>query len=515
MSERDLELKIRTARWFWALGAAPVVRVRLTAYAGASGSRGKSRSSALTDLADLDVLGVEVAADFSLRYRAAECKSAKAGAKELFWLRGVVDYFGGGDGYLVAQFDDLRTPALRELAGRLRLGILTFNDFVALEEGYPPDEAAPVIFSRESIARADELLNQPSKKLERLTDYTLRSCWQLPQHRNLQQAIGYLKGAADALDGRQREHVLLFGEVVFRYLLALFSLCAAVLRRGYPHTRSLALSFLHGGELGLVEAQQRVRAVQTFQQQLEGGERIELADAFSEAPPYFDALLDVADRLLRRPALGTACLRQLTVALRGCLVADRSTCELMPDADPVAAKLVNDVASFLTRTAGLDRQLRERLADALEVEPASSAQARSGTAVDERGEGKANPKDGGASPHRDHATKDREGLQRHEPSMSAEQVESSRQRSPRIDIGAADDAKGDATASQQTDSERRPDDGVSAGKTDVEAAPRVPAPSAPGWTLGRNLREDQRTASDDPDGYGQLRIGEEKHDYPG
>jgi hypothetical protein len=368
VSERDLELKLRTARWFWALGSAPVLRVRLTAYAGAAGRRGRSRAG-LTDLADLDVLGIEAGTDFALRYRGAECKSAKAGAKELFWLRGVLDYFGGGDGYLVVQFDDLRTPALRELAARLGLGILTFNDFAALEASHPLDAAAPVIFSRQTVARSDELLNQPAKKLERLTDYALRSCWQLPQHRNLQQAIGYLRGAANSLDARQHEHVLLFGEVVMRYLLALFSLCANVLRRGYPHTRSVALAFVHGGELGLMEAQQRLRAVQNLQQQIEGGERMELADAFSEAPPYFEALLDVADRLLRRPTLATACLRQLTVALRGNLVAGRSTHELMPGADPIAAKLVNDVAAFLTRTAGLDRQLRERLADALDVVP--------------------------------------------------------------------------------------------------------------------------------------------------
>jgi hypothetical protein len=368
VSERDLQLKLRTARWFWSLGSAVVLRVRLTAYAGTSSKKGQRRSAALTDLADLDVLGVEVGRDLGLRYRAAECKSAKAGAKELFWLRGVLDYFGGGEGYLVVHHDSIRTPALREFASRMGLGILTFNDFEALQDAYPPDAAAETMFAADTVAQADALLQQPAKELERLTDYVLRFSWQLPQHRNLQQAVGYLRAAREALRPQQREHVLLFGEAVLRYLLALYSLSANVLRRGFPHTRALALSYLHGGELGLHEAQQRMRAVQQMQQHLEGAERVDLAGAFSEAPPYFDAMLDVVERMLRRPGLASAALRQLTVALHGVLVAERPASELMPDADPFASKLVNDVAAFLTRSAELDRGLREQLALALETE---------------------------------------------------------------------------------------------------------------------------------------------------
>lgn len=368
MSERDLKLKLKTARWFWAMGSAVVLRVRLTAYAGSPPDSGKRRSGALTDLADLDVLGVETGSDFALRFRAAECKSAKAGAKELFWLRGVLDYFGGGDGYLIVQHDDTRTPALREFAARMGVGVITFNDFASLEKSYPPDAAAEAMFTPETVARADAMLQRPGRQLERLTDYALRFSWQLPQHRNLQQAVGYLRGAGDALRPAQREHVLLFGEVVLRYLLALNALAASVLRRGFPHTRSVALAYLHGGELGLHEVQQRVRAVQNLQQNLEGEPRRELAGVFSEAPPYFDAMLDVVERMLRRPELATPALRQLTVALQGVLVAGDTTDQLMPSADPLAAKLVNDVAAFLTRAAGLDRALRERLAEALEVE---------------------------------------------------------------------------------------------------------------------------------------------------
>jgi hypothetical protein len=374
MSERDLELKLKTARWFWSMGSAVVLRVRLTTYAATSRPGSKRHSAALTDLADLDVLGIDVGPDFTVRFRAAECKSAKAGAKELFWLRGVLDYFGGGDGYLVAQRDEVRTPALRELAARLRLGVVTFNDFAALAGPYPSDPASDLIFSPAAIEQADMLLQQPGRGVERLTDYALRFCWQLPQHRNLQQAVGYLRATSSALRSDQRQHVLLFGEVVFRYMLALDALAAVVLRRGLPHTHAVALAYLHGGELGLHEVQQRVRSVRTLQQHLEGEARAELDGIFTEAPPYFDAMVDVVERIVRRPELATAALRQLIVALRGVIVAERSSAALMPDMDPLATKLVNDVAAFLTRAAGVDRELREPLAQALEVPTSQLAQ---------------------------------------------------------------------------------------------------------------------------------------------
>jgi hypothetical protein len=383
VSERDLQLKLKTARWFWAMGSGVVLRVRLTTYAAAKPTSGRRRSTSLTDLADLDVLGIEVGSDYTPRFRAAECKSGKAGTKELFWLHGVLHYFGGGDGYLVLQHDDARTPGLRELASRLGLGVITFNDFAALESAYPIDRAAEVIFSPATTERADTMLNHPAKAIERLTDYALRFSWQLPQHRNLQQTVGYLRSASEALRPEQREHVLLFGEVVLRYLLALYALAGAILRRGLPHSRSAALAYLHGGELGLHEVQLRVRAVQRLQQHLEGDHRGELASAFSETPPYFDAILDVVERMLRRPSLGTAALRQLIVALRGVLVAEQHMEDLMPTADPLAAKLVNDVAAFLTRAAELDRSLREHLSTALEVE-ATPRQVEAGSAASMR-----------------------------------------------------------------------------------------------------------------------------------
>jgi hypothetical protein len=370
MSEHDLELKLRVGRWFWSLGSSTLLRVRLTSFE-AKPKKGKPE---LSDLADLDVLGTEVAPDFRLRYRAAECKSGRAGAKELFWLRGVLDYYGADEGYLVVQHDDVRRPGLRELASRLDLGILTFNDFEALNATYPDSDAAAadLLYDAELLAEVDKLLANPPKKLERLTDYTMRFYWQTPQHRNLQLVVANLHEASATLDPRHSSHRLLFAEAVYRYCLSLFAACEAIVKRGYGDMASQLPVYLHGGELGLREANQRLRSLREVQKALEGEERLELSRAFSETPPYHAALLDVTERLLRRPTLATAMLRHLQVAMHVGIPTDRPAFELLASFDPIAAKLVNDVAAFLVRAAGLEEGHRVALDEALNGSPAGT-----------------------------------------------------------------------------------------------------------------------------------------------
>lgn len=363
MSEADLNLKLRTARWFWALGASTLLRVRLTSFE----AKPKKGKPVLSDLADLDVLGTEVASDFRLRFRTAECKSGKIGAKGLFWLRGVLDYFEAEEGYLVVQHDDQRKASMHELARRLGLGILTFNDFEMLDTVYADVDgrAAGALFTPETVAKVDAMLSTPDKRLERLTDYTLRSYWRFPQHRNLQQSVAYLAETSDVLDPRNPAHRLLFAELVYRYCLSLFSAGEAIIKGGLPRLTALLPIYLHGGELGLREAQQRIRSVETLQKELEGDERLELNSTFAEVPPYHDALLDLMERVLRRPHMPTPMLRHLQAAMHGAAAGKGTAASLLDEYDPIATKLVNDVAAFLVRTSGIDNGHRQALAAAL------------------------------------------------------------------------------------------------------------------------------------------------------
>jgi len=365
---------LNTARLFWLMESSTLLRVRLSATEAAAKAR-------IAELTDLDVLGISVAPDFRLRYKAAECKSSKVGAKELFWLRGVLDFFGADDGYLVVHYDDIRRQALRELAERLRLGILTSTDFEALLSAHGEDAARAdrILFDRATIAAGDQLLMTLDKKLNRLQDYALRVFWQQPLHRNLQLGVAYLDDARDVLDPRQRSHLLLFAEVVYRYCLALFAACEGIVKRGAPNVAQLLPAHLHGGERGLRDAQRRLQAVKEFQEQIEGGERLDLGGIFSPLPPYYSELLELVTRIIRRPRQPTPMLRHLQAATWGSLVARAPLAELLEANDPLTTKLLNDVVRFLVGASGIDKEFRTTLAALLDPaaapQPAGAAEA--------------------------------------------------------------------------------------------------------------------------------------------
>jgi hypothetical protein len=360
VTEQDLPLKLATGRWFWSLGSAVLLRVRLSTFK-ATPARGKS---AVLELTDLDVLGVEVAPDFGLQFRIAECKSGRVGALELFWLRGVVEFFGASGAYLVVSREQDRTPAMRDLADRLGLGILTQTDFERFAESYRTGERDGGLLDEAMLERLETLLAGTPGGVKDLSDYVKRLFWQLPLNRNLEYGISYLEQAKKG-DVRDRAMLCLIGEHAFRYCLALFAACEAILKRGLPDLQESLPAYLFGGEQNLREAQQRVQTLKKLQQRIEGGERAELEAVFEALPPYYDKLLELITRLLRRPDQATPMLRTLQAVVIGAFANKRPITELIGEPEPLTAKLLLDVITFLVTAADLDRSVLTAFESAL------------------------------------------------------------------------------------------------------------------------------------------------------
>lgn len=318
----------------------------------------------MLELTDLDVLGVEVAPDFGLQFRIAECKSGRVGALELFWLRGVVEFFGASGAYLVVSREQDRTSAMRDLGDRLGLGILTQADFERFADSYRTSERDAGLFDQAMLERLEALLAGTPSSVKDLSDYVKRLFWQLPLNRNLEYGISYLEQANKG-DVRDRAMLCLIGEHAFRYCLALFAACEAILKRGLPDLQESLPAYLFGGEQNLREAQQRVHALKQLQQRIEGGERADLDSVFQELPPYYDKLLELITRLLRRPDQATPMLRTLQAVVLGSFANKRPITELIGEPEPLTAKLVLDVITFLVTAADLDRSVLTAFESAL------------------------------------------------------------------------------------------------------------------------------------------------------
>src|SRR2546425_5742004 len=122
--EKDTDLKLRTMRYLWNLGYYVRRNLPLT------------EAWAKSDQTDIDVLGVKVDEEFLSSFIVCDCKSgASNGTKtRLFWLSGVMRYFGAERGIFV-RTQMLGTKYI-ELADRLGIVSVSEDQLADLERSY-------------------------------------------------------------------------------------------------------------------------------------------------------------------------------------------------------------------------------------------------------------------------------------------------------------------------------------------------------------------------------------------
>jgi hypothetical protein len=354
VSEQDLALKAEVRRLFWRLGFSTKVDVPLRAYVPAgTGRKGEDRQA----YTDLDVLGVMVGPDLRVQSVIGDCKTSPRGSTErMFWIRGVADFFGADDAYMVRSAD--ATAAARQLAARLGVAVLTPRDLKALEaqDGGTKDmETLAFLFDHRAIATYRQALQQSDRRLKGLLEYREFDYWVYEEHRNLLQVVAHLAEAAGHLDPNHPIHVAMFFEYAWLYVRSL-ALAAQHIRRTHLTDLDTSLrEYLFGGQLGLREKQHLAQVLARFAGRKGNPEN----DVF---PPYFPQLLELVTRLGRRSGHLTALLRYAEVAAEGQVARRaRPLPDLFPGSlDDIAAKLLLDVCSFLVAATQLDPGFEQR-----------------------------------------------------------------------------------------------------------------------------------------------------------
>ena len=86
-----------------------------------------------TSLTDLDVLGISFDKLFTPHRVVGDCKTGKnvSDANRLFWLRGVMDYFGANQAYFIRPRIDNHA---RAIAPKMGLRVLDEADLTAIEK---------------------------------------------------------------------------------------------------------------------------------------------------------------------------------------------------------------------------------------------------------------------------------------------------------------------------------------------------------------------------------------------
>lgn len=337
-------------RLLWRMGCSARLDVRLRAYVAAVPGRAPAQ-----DLTDLDVIGIAFTPGGQLHTTFADCRSNEKRALErMFWVRGVADFVEADDAYLVRAHPV--PPASRTLASRLRVGIVTPDDFAALERAHPTtlDLSGPLacLFDLDSVGKHLDAHNDANGKLDKLLQYLEFDYWILEPHRNLTQLVAHLSDVVAVLDPGDRRHRTLFYDCAWHYALAVARASGFVRSTQMADVPAAVRTYVGGGEYALREKAGLIRLLESV------GAPVE---ATQVDPPYLEQLAELANRYLTRPTEMADLLRYLEyLAVSEVNRVEATVAEAFTDAtSPVAAKLVADTCGYLVTAAGLRPEFRK------------------------------------------------------------------------------------------------------------------------------------------------------------
>jgi hypothetical protein len=338
----DLSLKLRAAAALAASGYYCKLNVALSAVTG----RG------LGDVTDVDVLGIRHDLGFSNLIVAVSCKSGEARSlspgKEIFYLRGVLDYLHAHDGVILFERRAI-PPHLRDLGRQLEIMVLSGDEVEAWLRALMNGIADPQYFSQAGYFKFAEALNKP--QVQTLTNYIETDFWFHRDFRNLQNLVGHFRKLNNVLDGSVEWHWAIVYEGAAHLSLTVLELCRSIQLIGRSGLEEATSAYLFGGMTSFKARRDLYARVH----QLLSATGI-VTQSGPHLPPlepnYTSTLSELVVRYLDRPhaacRIPQVLQEQLWVKLGAKGLPDN------PDKNSLAAgKLAEDLLQFLRSAAGM------------------------------------------------------------------------------------------------------------------------------------------------------------------
>lgn len=169
VDDKDLDLKLCMMNYFWKIGNFPRPSIPLHRY-----RKGKRTSKLFTDI---DVLAIQF---LPLSEPLVTVCSAKSGKEsdpaQLFWLAGVMNYFGASRGYYVRTKASIES--IRQLSKRLNILSLNEEQFKILESNLDIESSdIPFMFTKECYKETNDFFNQVKNIKRSIYNYLTERYW--------------------------------------------------------------------------------------------------------------------------------------------------------------------------------------------------------------------------------------------------------------------------------------------------------------------------------------------------
>jgi hypothetical protein len=261
---------------------------------------------------DIDVLGIRVDDEFNSDFVVCDCKSGVTASTKtrLFWLSGVMKYFGASRGIFVRS-QKLGTKYI-ELAESLGIAVLSEDLLIELEKSYEIDPGKYVgPFNREH-EKADILLGRAKTESKDLYEYVRIRYWEDPPH---QQILSLLPRAKELSQLKNEPDGSTFFQLA--YILSLLSMSVLRLSRALimvspPQREEVARLSVLGGRIGYQERTEllegfhdfMVREIETRYKEKYPISRRQFAE--NVLPPFSKYLADLVVRICQTPRAAVA-----------------------------------------------------------------------------------------------------------------------------------------------------------------------------------------------------------------
>lgn len=296
-------LKLRMQRVMRLQGYACPVEVELSDYEYDESRRSLKR----TALTDIDVLGIRFEPDLRQQVAIADCKSGKESeSNRLFWIRGVMDFFGADSGTLVKT--RVRGQA-KALAPKLGVRVLDEPGLAVLEQGLGVQESLPA--SAEANYRRLQALwgievpagrrpTQEQLEKKKAYHYLQYLYWMLDEYRNTQSVLEHMRAISSRLDAADERDAYLCFVALQRLTLSVLRVASEVLTRGGTDVMGCSKSYLFGGPVALRERKQIIEMLNEVRRSA-----MLVSDDVQLEPAYFDELVEIVNKTVGHS--GSAC----------------------------------------------------------------------------------------------------------------------------------------------------------------------------------------------------------------
>lgn len=281
--DKDFEQKIKMQKIFWSMGMWSRINIPIVIYE-TDNQRKKMKKHYLTDI---DVYSENMQKDFSNERSIADCKSGSNVKifERLFWIRGVKEYFGASQAYLVKKNISAKAKIFMPKLEIIGMDNETLFEF---EKIYHINSLP--LYSEKYYNELDKIIQGYDNEYKKIFDYLMTRYWFTESNVSMKVLLSMLakRNFYKTLDKSNRNHRFLLMEVCIMFARTVLSCCRYVLTRDVINLEQSIMEYIHGGVDGFNLKMNMVREINNELKDVLNNVR--LGNSILIQPPYFKNL---------------------------------------------------------------------------------------------------------------------------------------------------------------------------------------------------------------------------------